>query len=54
MSETFALVQRLVAAGEVRISEHGYDELTEDGISASEVLFWRDESDTEAQDEVHP
>ena len=38
MSETFALVQRLVAFGEVRISEHGYDELTEDGISASEVL----------------
>jgi hypothetical protein len=38
MSETFALVQRLVAAGEVRISEHGYDELAEDGISASEIL----------------
>ena len=38
MSETFALIQRLVAAGEVRVSEHGYDELTEDGISTSEVL----------------
>jgi hypothetical protein len=38
MSETFALIQRLIAAGEVRISEHGYDELAEDGISASEVL----------------
>jgi hypothetical protein len=38
MSETFGLIQRLVTAGEVRISEHGYDELTEDGISASEVL----------------
>jgi hypothetical protein len=38
MSETFALIKTLIAAGEVRISEHGYDELAEDGISASEVL----------------
>ncbi|MGA8054306.1 MAG: DUF4258 domain-containing protein [Burkholderiales bacterium] len=38
MSETFPLVRRLVAAREVRISEHGYDQLAEDGISASEVL----------------
>jgi hypothetical protein len=38
MSETFTLIQRLVAAGEVRVSEHGYDELVEDGISVSEIL----------------
>jgi hypothetical protein len=38
MSETFALIQRLVASGDVRISEHGYDDLAEDGISASEIL----------------
>jgi hypothetical protein len=38
MSETFTLIQRLVASGEVRVSEHGYDELTEDGITASEIL----------------
>jgi hypothetical protein len=38
MSETFALVQAPVAAGEVRISEHGYDELSDDGITLSEIL----------------
>ena len=38
MSETFTLIQRLVASGEVRVSEHGYDELAEDGINVSEIL----------------
>lgn len=38
MSETFALVQGLVASGEVKISEHGYDELADDGIGVSEIL----------------
>jgi hypothetical protein len=38
MSKTFTLIQRLIAAGEVRVSEHGYDELAEDGISVSEIL----------------
>ncbi len=38
MSETFALVRGLVVSGEVRISEHGYDELADDGISVSEIL----------------
>jgi len=28
----------LVSVGEVRISEHGYDELAEDGLTAREVL----------------
>ncbi|MGH6919528.1 MAG: DUF4258 domain-containing protein [Geminicoccaceae bacterium] len=38
MSETLAAVQALVARGEVRISDHGYDELADDGISAGEVV----------------
>lgn len=38
MSETLAQVLRLVALGEVRISEHGYDELAEDGLGVSEIL----------------
>ncbi len=31
-------ISELVSAGDVRISEHGYDELVEDGLSAREVL----------------
>jgi hypothetical protein len=38
MSETLAAVQALVARGEVRISDHGYDELADDGIFAGDVL----------------
>jgi hypothetical protein len=38
VSETLSIVQRLVALGNVRISEHGYDELADDGILATEVL----------------
>ena len=38
MSSTLRQVQRLVTAGEFRISEHGYDELAEDGIMAGEVI----------------
>lgn len=38
MSEAFTLIQRLVASGEVRISEHGCDELAEDGITVPEIL----------------
>jgi hypothetical protein len=38
VSETLSLIQELVAFGNVRISEHGYDELAEDGITAAEVL----------------
>lgn len=37
-SETFALIQRLIASSEVRVSEHGYDELADDGIAVSEIL----------------
>ena len=38
MSETLIRVKVLVAAGKVRVSEHGYDELAEDDILASDVL----------------
>ena len=38
MNETFTLIQSLVASGEVRVSEHGYDELVEDGITVLEIL----------------
>jgi len=31
-------VRALILVGDVRISEHGYDELSEDGLSAREVL----------------
>ena len=38
MSATLAAIQHLVASGDVRISEHGYDELANDDIFARDVL----------------
>ena len=38
VSETLDAVRHLVATGDVRISEHGYDELSEDNISVRDVL----------------
>ena len=38
MRDTFAAIQTLVRNGEIRISEHGYDEMVEDGLHAREVL----------------
>jgi hypothetical protein len=38
MSATLRRVQMLVALGKVRVSDHGYDELANDGILAQEVL----------------
>ena len=38
MSRTFELIRDLVARRDVRISEHGYDELAADGILVREVL----------------
>lgn len=38
MSEFVERVRDLISAGEVRISEHGYDELAEDGLTARELL----------------
>ena len=31
-------MQQLVARGEVRVSEHGYDELAADGLSVAEII----------------
>ena len=38
MSRTLTQVQALVARGFVHISDHGYDELSKDGILVSDVL----------------
>lgn len=38
MSAFVEKVRALILAGNVRISEHGYDKLAEDGLSAREVL----------------
>jgi len=38
ISETFGKILELVSRQEVKISEHGYDELAQDGILAREVL----------------
>jgi len=35
---TFDLVRQLVAVGDVRISEHGYDELAEDDIFVRDLI----------------
>lgn len=38
LSDFVGRVYALIRAGDVRISEHGYDELAEDGLAAREVL----------------
>ena len=38
MSDTLRQIKALVARGEVRISEHGYDELAADGLLAGDVV----------------
>jgi len=38
MGETFEKVRFLVKQGDVRVSDHGYDEMAEENISAREVL----------------
>lgn len=38
MSDTFERIKRLVAAGSVRISEHGFDELAADDIRSRDIL----------------
>jgi len=39
MSRTLQLIKELVARGEIRISEHGYDELAADDISVGDILY---------------
>ena len=38
LSDTFAAVKELVANGDVRVSDHGYDELTQDNILVSDII----------------
>jgi len=38
MSETLRRVQMLVLGGDYRVSDHGFDELKEDAIVASEAI----------------
>ena len=38
MSDLVERLQELVEAGEVRILEHGYDELADDGVTAREAV----------------
>ena len=38
MSDLLATIQNLIAAGQVRISAHGYDELAEDDILVVDIL----------------
>lgn len=38
MSELFRKILQLAADGRLRIAEHGYDELADDGLSAREVV----------------
>ena len=38
MSNTFDTIRVLIAEGKVRISEHGYDELVDDGLLARELI----------------
>lgn len=38
MSATLTRIQQLVEQGEVKISEHGYDELSDDLLGVAEIL----------------
>lgn len=38
MSDTLQTVRQLIASGEVRISEHGYEELSDDNITVRDLL----------------
>ena len=38
MSETLTQIKTLVARGEVKVSDHGYDELAADGIRVRDII----------------
>lgn len=38
MSDLLTRMQDLVANGQVRVSEHGYDELADDGVTVREAI----------------
>jgi hypothetical protein len=38
VSDTLDAIKALVARGDVRVSDHGYDELAADGIAVADVL----------------
>jgi len=38
MSQTFAQILRLVEQGDVKISDHGYDELAADGLTLRDAM----------------
>jgi hypothetical protein len=38
LSDTLTHIRSLVARGAIRISDHGYDELTKDDISVNDIL----------------
>jgi hypothetical protein len=38
MSDTWERILKLIQGGNVRISEHGYDELADDGLSVREIV----------------
>lgn len=44
MSHTLQRIKSLVISGEVRISEHGYDELSNDQLTAREIIDGVDEA----------
>jgi hypothetical protein len=43
VSATFDSIKQLVSAGEVRISDHGYDELADDDILVRDILHGVDQ-----------
>lgn len=45
MNDTLEAIKKLVANGQVRISEHGYDEIAADGIYVRDIVAGVDRAD---------